>query len=660
MRHQPIVISLFLSCIFIPAAARAQTAPVKPPPPELQAAVDQLGKDIDQLRITLKDKPELLRLLPDIQIYYNAARYPLVYGDSYDAGKAKAAVAAGEDRAKLLAQGQTPWQYKPGIRGYLSKVDNSVQPYGFAPPKNLKASDTTKYRVDFFHHGRDESLTELHFIEQGVGGPADRFTVHPYGRCCLASKFAGEIDQLEIIDSLKAQYPIDESRLVLTGFSMGGGSSWHMAVHYSDLWVAASPGAGFAETREFQKISDKDLAKFPWYEQKLWNLYDCPGYAINLAQLPTISYAGELDGQKQAGDVMERAMKSEGMTLERIWGPNFGHGYESTSKKKLDARLDELAAPGRNAAPAKLRFATYTLRYNRMDYLTVDALEKHWSQARFESEIAADTLAAKTQNVAAFTLQFDPAHLPPGVDDKLAFKIDDQAMDSHPTPAGKTLAISFLKTEGKWHLAPSRDLVSEAGTRDGDPIPKRHNLQGPIDDAFMDSFLMVKPTGKPLNEAVGKWVDTESTRAILDWRKTFRGEAPVKNDADITEADIAHSNLILWGDPSSNAVLAKIAGKLPIQWTAAGIHLGKSDFAADHNAVILIYPNPLNPAHYVVLNSGMTFRESSTISNALQNPRLPDYAIVDLTTPPDKHSPGKIAAAGFFDEHWQLQENEGR
>ena len=27
------------------------------------------------------------------------------------------------------------------------------------------------------------------------------------------------------------------------------------------------------------------------------------------------------------------------------------------------------------------------------------------------------------------------------------------------------------------------------------PIPKQHDLQGPIDDAFMDSFIFVTPTG---------------------------------------------------------------------------------------------------------------------------------------------------------------------
>jgi len=74
----------------------------------------------------------------------------------------------------------------------------------------------------------------------------------------------------------------------------------------------------------------------------------------------------------------------------------------------------------------------------------------------------------------------------------------------------------------------------------------------------------------------------------------------------------------------------------------------------------MIYSNPLNPTKYVVLNSGFTFREYAYSNNALQIAQLPDYAIVDLTTPPDERRPGKIVTAGFFGENWQLLEHDGQ
>jgi hypothetical protein len=69
-----------------------------------------------------------------------------------------------------------------------------------------------------------------------------------------------------------------------------------------------------------------------------------------------------------------------------------------------------------------------------------------------------------------------------------------------------------------------------------------------------------------------------------------------------------------------------------------------------------IYPNPLNPKKYVVLNSGVAFREYDYLNNARQVPKLTDYAIVDTTTPPNERYPGKIVTAGFFGEQWELVE----
>lgn len=70
---------------------------------------------------------------------------------------------------------------------------------------------------------------------------------------------------------------------------------------------------------------------------------------------------------------------------------------------------------------------------------------------------------------------------------------------------------------------------------------------------------------------------------------------------------------------------------------------------------VLIYPNPLNPRKYVVLNSGFTFREADYLSNARQTPKLPDWAVIDTTVPPSAHAPGGIADAGFFGEQWELE-----
>ena len=80
-----------------------------------------------------------------------------------------------------------------------------------------------------------------------------------------------------------------------------------------------------------------------------------------------------------------------------------------------------------------------------------------------------------------------------------------------------------------------------------------------------------------------------------------------------------------------------------------------SAISAGQHALVLIYPNPLNPRRYVVLNSGFTFREYDYLNNARQVPKLPDWAVIDVRTPPGPRRPGAVVAADFFGEDWGLR-----
>jgi hypothetical protein len=134
----------------------------------------------------------------------------------------------------------------------------------------------------------------------------------------------------------------------------------------------------------------------------------------------------------------------------------------------------------------------------------------------------------------------------------------------------------------------------------------------------------------------------------------------VKDDTEVDDRDIASANLVLWGDPSSNAILRRIADKLPIAWSPQEIKVGDRTFVSCQHALILICPNPLNPGRYVVLNSGFTFREYDYLNNARQVPKLPDWAVIDLSTPPDSRYPGKVVAADFLGEDWQVRSSGER
>jgi hypothetical protein len=204
---------------------------------------------------------------------------------------------------------------------------------------------------------------------------------------------------------------------------------------------------------------------------------------------------------------------------------------------------------------------------------------------------------------------------------------------------------------------PVLSLVKSNGTwkRISQPLPpgKRPGLTGAVDDAFMDAFVFVRPTGTPMHPATGAWVSSELASARQLWHDVFRGEVPFIDDSAITPADIANKNLILWGDPSSNRFLAKILPQLPLQWTSTTLTFRGKTYDSTTHAPILVFPNPLNPNRYIVINSGIDFRADGYGNNAFQTPKLPDWAVADLTVPPGPRWPGKIADAGFFDEAWK-------
>ena len=139
----------------------------------------------------------------------------------------------------------------------------------------------------------------------------------------------------------------------------------------------------------------------------------------------------------------------------------------------------------------------------------------------------------------------------------------------------------------------------------------------------------------------------------------MRGDLPVKNDTDVSADDIASNNLILFGDPGSNSLIAKVIGKLPIQWTRTEIAVGSEKVPAAGNTVAMIYPNPLNPQKYIVINSGHTFNLNRvfTGTESLFFPRIGDYALihVDPSAMGGLTPVGDVKLSGFFNESWQLR-----
>ena len=505
--------------------------------------------------------------------------------------------------------------------------------------------------------------------------------IHPFGRYCNANKLAGEVDTLEALEHAMSQYPIDPKRVAIRGFSMGGAAAWHLAVHYPDRWFAATPGAGFSETPDFLKVFQSEALKPYWFEEKLWTMHDCPVWVRNLRSVPTIAYSGQIDKQKQAADIMAKASwelpEEERFELTHIIAPKTAHSISPEAKKEIDRWLRSLdPASGLLSKHQESRednvvFTTTTLRYNRAFWVTLDALENHHEPAsitaRFDYPKAPDKLNTISigidGGITRFTLARDASQLGHG---SINIYINDKKRLIAEKPIGParypfvvlpssdgSLRVTFKIQDGVWNIASPIEP-------DSTELIKKHGLQGPIDDALMAPFLFVRPTAQGLHPNIDQWVQSEFDRAVAQWHRQMRGDVRIRSSDELKDSDFQNYNLILWGDPKSNPTIAKVLeatgpAKFPLKWNEASIELGSLKLASDKHVPLMIYPNPLAPERYVVLNSSFTYREYDYLNNARQVPKLPDWAMIDTTTAPNGRWPGKIVQADFFDEAWKLK-----
>lgn len=535
------------------------------------------------------------------------------------------------------------------VGGFRSELDGSYQPYGLVIPPGFAAVDRRPRRLDIWFHGRGESLSEVAFLSNqqsnpGRYTPADTIVLHPYGRYTNAFKFAGEIDVLEALRYVQSRLSVDPDRISVRGFSMGGAACWQFATHYSDRWFAANPGAGFSETPEFLKFfQDENVSETaPPYQQRLWQLYDCPPWAGNLAQCPTIAYSGEIDRQKQAADVMEATMKKLDVDLVHVIGPETAHKIHPDSMVEIESRMDDLARFASRETPRHVHFTTVTLRYHKMNWVNVQGLGEHWTPAHVTAKIEGNSIHVVTENVTALRMEFRPGQWPGAATGTVPIEIDGNNLDGPMARSDRSWSVDLARQDGKWSVG-----------KPASALRKRPGLQGPIDDALMSPFLFILPTGRSDDAVAQAWYETESEHAMLHWRKHFRGDIRAIFDTDLTAEQIASNNLILFGDAQSNGVVRELLKDLPVRWNDQILSIGDSEVPSAGHVPLLVYPNPMNSNRYVVLNSGFTYREYDYLNNARQTPKLPDWALIDVRDGATTQDPGKVKAAGFFDENWQ-------
>ena len=666
-----------LFAIALTLASLLSIAPAAEPPPVAKFAAAGPLTEAERKAILaelqpLQDRLAALRHAPnvkpdrwaDAQIFVKGVVWALDFGPVADAPSRdlmQKGLRRARERIDALTAGQHPWAERRGssVRGFISAVDGSVQPYGLVVPAGYDPAKPM--RLDVVLHGSTPAtgIGELLFInaadagdDAGTATSTNNFIeVHPMGRLGEnAYRFEGETDVDEAVEAVCRDYRIDRSRIVLRGSSLGGVGTWQLGLKRPDRYVALGPAAGPVDTYVFANSPWEHFVRLdpltPWQKTML-PLVDAIDYTANAGMTPVVAVMGDKDPYFGSHLLIEKAFAKEGIPFVGIVDQGAGHGVTAKVMQEQLRLLGEHAAKGRDPFPKHVRFVTWTLKFNRCDWLEVLGLETHYQRAEIEARIAADGSITVTEprNITRFAIH------PPAVGTSGAsLTIDGMKIELPAQLSGTAGPVVIERHSGKWRFQGTLDTVTLTGKRPG--------LQGPIDDAFARPFLCVRGTGKAWNPSVGAWADANLKRFADEWRRHYRGYLPIKDDTEVTEDDFRRANLILFGDPGSNRWISKILPQLPIQWTRDTLQLGKERHSAADHGVQLICPNPLPSAagRYVVLNSGHTYHDSELRFSYMVFPRLGDWALMRVgESPPDAPTTTVVETvlnSGFFDEAW--------
>jgi predicted peptidase len=175
--------------------------------------------------------------------------------------------------ALLLALGFTTLamaQEKPKT-GFVTKTfknaDGSTSQYVIFVPHNYDG--TKEFPVILFLHGAGETKGGKKMpVEVGIGPAIKKrekdfpfIAVIPQAEAAK-SKIGGRWyadapdgkRAIAILDEVMKEYRVDPKRQYLTGLSMGGFGTWHMAFSHPDRWAAIAPVCGGGDPKAAEKI----------------------------------------------------------------------------------------------------------------------------------------------------------------------------------------------------------------------------------------------------------------------------------------------------------------------------------------------------------------------------------------------------------------------
>jgi len=624
------------------AAARRKALEVAgdllpPPPPEIAAALDALREELSAPVSPSLEAARLSLLVRADYLEYRASEGFL--GDE-SLGELKS------DAAALLT-GKDPYEGRTGVvmRGYLSPVDGTLQEYSLAVPPDYDPRRPLPLVVSLHHHGWTEWFRPF----QGHPAPEleGALVLSPHARGSADYMWVALEEVLASIRDVEKNYAVDADRVYLTGYSMGGTGSWYVAVRRPHLFAAIAPVAGNADFTAWVKRWDWRLrndSPFAFLREFLRES-TCPAaYAENLRNVAVLCFHGRRDEIVPVEHARSMVDKLRALGYDKVTYVEEDTGHASRSLEEIASWLLEHR---RERFPRKVSLKTNLLRHGRAYYVRLDGRPEPDRYSRLELEWG-DPVRITTDNVSAFSILYDGEAERALPFPSRGFSVDGVTVRAKPA-AG---LVRFVRDGKTWREGPP-----PAGVR------KRAGLEGPIEDAFRSLFLVVYGTGRA-DPALAAASREEAERFVMNWERRYNRPCPMKADVEVTPEDMERFNLVLYGAPWVNSVMARAADDLPFEITRKGVRPrreGAPLYTSPGVGVRFVFPNPLSPSRYVVVNAsptpagldGIDFRFGNWFDwIPYDNRAWYDFCVFDART----HTPESFLETGFFGPRWEFDD----
>ncbi|HOM83971.1 MAG TPA: prolyl oligopeptidase family serine peptidase [Armatimonadota bacterium] len=546
--------------------------------------------------------------------------------------KAAEALEDAERALRLLAEGKEIHDGAAGLveRAYLSPTDGSAQPYWVYVPKAKPPKEGWPLLV--YLHGYVPSTSK---IDPWL--PTEEFwelseekgfaVAVPHGRKNTDFEGIGEQDVLTVIEETKRHYPIDPDRVFMGGPSMGGYGTYVIGLHHPHLFAGLVPMCGRSIPYVVEERYPDNLPEFK-------RIAVDPNVPITLAEnaknLPVYLQQGERDYLTNPAHSRRLAAKWRQLGCPITYEEWRDHDHYIYWKREAHAKAYDWAKKlRRNSEPREVVYTTFTPKYRRAYWVEIEGIVEWGKPARIRARVDAGNRIVLSVENATACLVSPPASL---------------------LQAGKPLQITVngrRETRAEWKPgAPLRiELAKLAG-----PLVKSADLCGPVREVFLSPFLLVPGTqGDPADERqLSEWAD----RWVEEWYAFAEGIPPVKPDIAVTDEEMRQYNLVLFGDRRTNAILARIADRLPVELTPAGYRVGRKETPAEGLGLLMVYPNPLAPERLVCVYSGEFWGDGLDINHKFD--LAPDFIFFrkELDVADPSRTPTAICA-GYFDSSWQ-------